>query len=301
MSAPERPDTAQSARITRHVVRARMAATVAVGLAIGLAGCSAPQPVSDPGPGGEEDAQLVLIGVPSFSFEDFALGLADMGYEVPDAAAVSSETDLLLVVVNAQDGVMPQTREAVEALAGSVVPRVAIALIDVDKQTDAEIETLIVLETVDLLARYGIAPVDSENILRSPGSDIASVIGVHLRRAPRDYRPVIPAEPSAPTGPVRVDNFAGVPMTAAMEILAAEGLVAEVLADPALGLVNDCDPLVMGQEPSPGTMLAPGGAVGLVVSAPDRLDPAMAGCLLPELTPAEIDARLTELAAQPSG
>ena len=64
---------------------------------------------------------------------------------------------------------------------------------------------------------------------------------------------------------------------AALGPVTAYGSYEEVLADPALGLVNDCDPLVMGQEPSPGTMLAPGGAVGLVVSAPDRLDPAMAG------------------------
>jgi beta-lactam-binding protein with PASTA domain len=65
--------------------------------------------------------------------------------------------------------------------------------------------------------------------------------------------------------------------------------------------VNECNPLVMGQEPSAGTTLAPGGTVGLLVSPPDKIDPAMAGCLLPELTRAEIDARLAELAAQPSG
>lgn len=195
---------------------------------------------------------------------------------------------------------MPQTREAVASLAGSVVPRVAIALIDVDKQPDPEIETLVVLETVQLLAHYGIAPVDDDSIVRSPGADIAATIAVHLRRAPRDYRPAAPTEPAAPTGPVKVDNFAGVPMTDALEILAAAGLVGEVLADPDFGVVSECDPLVMEQEPPAGTMLAPGGVVALLVSPPDKVDPTMAGCLLPELTRAEVDARRAAIAGQPT-
>jgi hypothetical protein len=301
MSVHARPDSGESVGLRRQLRRAQMAAALAVAFAIGLAGCSAAEPPPDSASGEEEDAELVLIGVPSFSFEDLALDLEDLGYEVSVVTAVSSDTDLLLVVINAQDGPMPQTREAVEALAGSVVPRVAIALVDVDKQTDPEIETLVVRETVEMLARYEITPVDSESIVRSPGSDIASVIAAHLRRAPRDHRPVIPAEPAPPTGPVGVDNFAGVPMTAALEIIASQGLVGEVLADPDFGVVNECNPLVMGQEPSAGTTLAPGGTVGLLVSPPDKIDPAMAGCLLPELTRAEIDARLAELAAQPSG
>jgi len=301
MSTHGGPDATRAVRLRWRRGRAPLGAAVVAGFLIGLVGCSPSQPSSEAGSTGEQDAELVLIGASSFSFEDFALDLEDLGYQVSGDAAVSPETDLVVLVVNAQDGPMPQTREAVEALAGSVVPRVAIALVDVDMQTDPEIETLVVRESVELLARYGIAPVDGQNIVRSPETDIGSVIDVHLRRAPRDYRPVIPSEPPPPTGPVQVDNFAGVPMTYALEILASEGLVGEVMADPDFGVVSECDPVVMGQEPSPGMTLAPGGTVGLLVSAPDRVDPAMAGCLLPELARAEIDARLGELAAQPSG
>ena len=235
--------------IRRHRRRARTTIALAVGLAIGLAGCSMSEPPRNQGSGGTADAELVLIGAPSFSFEDFALDVEDLGYEVSGDTAVSSDTDLVLVVVDVQDGPMPQTREAVEALAGSVVPRLAIALVDVDKQTDPEIETLVVGETIEMLAWYGLTPVDSENIVRSPASEIA----LHLRRPPRDYRPVIPAEPVPPTGPVSVDNFAGVPMADALAILASEGLAGQVLADPDFGVVSECDPLArrLGDRPVP--------------------------------------------------
>jgi len=302
MSSRRGPDSADSMGFIRRSRRLRTAAVLAatLGLMAGLAGCSQQQPTAGLASGSEAAPALVLIGAPGFSFEDFALDLGDLDYDVSDDAAVSSDTDLLLVVVNAQDGPMPQTREAVEALAGSTVPRVAIALVDVDKQTDPEIETLIVRETVELLSRYGIDPVDSGNIVRSPGSDIASAVDMHLRRAARDYRPAVLADPPPPGVPVRVDNLAGVPMTDALEILDAAGFVGEVLADPDFGVVNECDPVVIEQEPSPGTLLPLGGTVGLLVSAPDKVDPAMAGCLLPEMTRAEIDARRAELAAQPS-
>lgn len=272
---------------------------VAIGLSIGMTGCSAAR---TPGAttSGTDATQLELIGAQDLRLEDFALDLQDLGYTVSYDGAVSPETDLVLVVVNAGDGPMPQTRDAVASLAGSVIPRVAIALTDVEKPPDPELEALIVRETMELLAGYGIAPVDDGNIVRSPGADIASTIDVHLRRTPRDFRPALPTEPPAPTGPVGVDNFAGVPMTDALEILAAEGLVGEVLADPDFGVVSECNPLVQDQEPSPGTTLALGGVVGLLVPPPDKVDQAMAGCLLPERTRAEIDARRAEIAAQPS-
>lgn len=279
----------------------RASAAAALGLAavMSLTACLTPAG-SDAEAPEQEDAHLVLIGAPSFSFEDFGLELEDLGYTVSDEPAVSPETDLLLVVVNAQDGPMPQTLAAVEGLVGSVVPRVAIALIDVDKQTDPELEALVVRETSELLTRYGITPVDTASIVRSPGADVDEVITVHLRRAPRDYRPTLPSAAPAP-GPASVDNFAGVPMTDALELLAAQGLTGEVMADPDFGVVSDCDLLVMGQSPAPGTVLPAGGVVGLLVSPPDAVDPAMAGCLLPARTRGEIDARVAELAAQPSG
>ena len=296
-----RKSPSRGGRPTRRARRGiRGSIALAVGLALVVTGCSPASPSEETADGTTDAAELQLIGTPGFSFDDFALDLQDLGYEVSDDGAASETTDLLLVVVNAQDGPMPQTREAIEALAGSVIPRVAIALTDVDKQTDPEIEQLVVLETVELLTRYGITPVDDDNIVRWPGTEVESTIALHLRRPPRDYVPAIPTAPPAPTGPATVDNFAGVPMSDALEILGAQGLIGEVLADPDFGVVNECDPLVMDQEPSAGTTLNVGGIVGLLVSAPDKVDPAMAGCLLPELTRGQVDARRAELAAQPS-
>lgn len=243
---------------------------------------------------------VALAGASGFSLEDFALDLRDRGYDVSVNSAIT-ETDLVLVVVSGQDGPMPQTRVAIDALVGKVLPRVAIAVIDVDKQTDAELELLVVRETMELLAVYGIAPVDGDNVVRWPGPDITPALEVHLRRAARGYRPVRPTVPEAShAATVVVDNFAGVPMTDALRILTEEGLVGEVLPDPARGVVNECNPLVCEQAPQAGTVLPSGGTVGIVVPPPDKVDPDMAGCLLPELTPAQVQVRLAKIAAQPT-
>ncbi|MEU1973425.1 hypothetical protein ABZ477_17355 [Microbacterium sp. NPDC019599] len=171
------------AHLTRRSASRHAAVTVAALLVLGLTGCAAPQPPAT----GADAAELELIGMHGFAFEDFALDLRDAGYQVSDDGVLSPTTDLVLLVVNAQDGPMVPTREAVAALAGSIVPRAAIALVDVDEQTDPELEALVVQESLMLLAEYGITPVDRGNVVRSPGTDIASTIEVHLRRAPKDY------------------------------------------------------------------------------------------------------------------
>lgn len=296
---PQKSRTSEAFYVLRYI----SLAMVLLGLVTSLASCTSSEPGTGPivsTPSATDSPELMLVGSPGFSFDDFALDLRDHGYEVAvNSGEIRPTTDLVLVVVNVQDGPMPQTRAAVEALVGDVLPRVAIAITDVDKQPDAEIEELVVLETVELLAEYGIVP-DDDNIVRWPGAAVAATLDVHLRRSARDYRPAAPTTAAQvnPAATVVIDNFAGVPMTEALRILADEGLTGEVLADPDFGVVNDCNPLVGGQVPATGTVLAAGGIVGLIVSPPDKIDPAMAGCLLPELTRAQIDARKAEIAAQ---
>ncbi|WP_309065921.1 hypothetical protein [Microbacterium sp.] len=291
-----------SSRAARRTPTRALVAALALALAAGLGGCTTAAPAPSPEPTSADPAELLLIGMRGFAMEDLGLDLEDLGYNVADAGeGVTSTTDLVLVVVSGVDGPLPPTREAVAGLAGSVVPRVAVAVTDVDEQDDPEIITFVVRETVELLASYGIAPVDAENPVLSPSGDIRATIDRHLRRAPRDYRPMAPEPPSPPEGPAMVDNLAGVPMNDALSILTEKGLVGEVLADPDLGVVSDCNPPVQGQAPAAGTTLPVGSIVGLLVPPPDRADPAMAGCLLPERTRAQIDERLAAIDAQPTG
>jgi hypothetical protein len=283
------------------VARARGAA-IGFALVLAATACSPSTTPSEGAPSQTEPAvietpSIELIGTPGFGFEDFALDLADLGYTVSDDAVLSGATDLVIVAVDFADGPMRQMRDAIRSLAGSVVPRVAIALIDVPSEPDPEIEALIVLETVELLRDHGLAPVDTESIIRSPASDITSVIDRHLRRAPRNYEVTMPdaAPPAEPDSAVPVDSVLGVPLTLAVETIAARGLVAEVMADPEYGTANDCDPQVFEQFPEPGVVLERGSIVGLVVPPPDTPE-----CLVPALTRAAIDARRAELSAQAS-
>lgn len=291
-----RPEQAALGAVARLRV---LAVAVPLALAMAAAGCAPPEAQPSASPTGAETAELALIGVRDFSFDDLARDLEDLGYDVAADGAVAATTDLLVVVVNGLDGPMPQTREAVAALDGAVIPRVAIAITDVDEQTDDEIELLIAQETIELLTGYGIAPVDDENVIRWPGPDVGSTVERHLRRDLRDYTVTAPTTPPVPSES-EVGHLAGVPMSDALEILAGQGLVGEVLADPDFGVVSECDPRVMEQAPAAGTVLPAGGVVGILVSPPDAVDPAMAGCLLPELTRAQIDARVAELDAQPT-
>ena len=59
--------------------------------------------------------------------------------------------DVVLFVVSALDGPMPQTREQIMALRGVPHGPSAILLVNTDKQPDRELRTLVVQETRDLL------------------------------------------------------------------------------------------------------------------------------------------------------
>ncbi|HMR48385.1 MAG TPA: PASTA domain-containing protein [Arachnia sp.] len=246
-------------------------------------------------------ASLLLLGIPTFTFEDFTLDLEELGYAVAtNTDDVPPETDLVLVVVDARDGLMRKTVDALEALEGETLPRVAVALIAENELDDNEIETLILREVVEVLATHDVTPIDADNVVHSPGDDLTAALQVHLRRPPRNYVPIVPII-TPPTFPatVRVEHFAGVPLNDALKLLAEQGLVGEAIADPDIGVVSECDPGVFDQVPAAGTVLPSGGVVGLIVHAPDRVDPQMAGCLLPEFTRAEVDARIAEIDAQP--
>lgn len=294
--------TATSIRMLETVLA--MVAIFAVASCASGAPTATPEPSASngsaaaPGGGGPIDDELVLIGIQDFAFDDLMVELRGQGYGVGAGAdAITSDTDLVVLVVNGRDGPMPATREAIADLVGTTVPRMAIAITEADEQTDAEIHELIAAEASELLASFGISPVDSEYVILFPGEEIASVVDRHLSRPPRNYVPSVPPE-LPPPATAEVRNFAGVPMTDALQELAEVGLVGEVMADPSFGVVSDCDPLVMDQAPAAGTVLPAGGVVVVLVSAPDSVDPAMAGCLLPELSREEIDARIAALEAQ---
>ena len=291
-SHPARPGGYGHHKLLNYVIRS----VVTLCLLINLAAFTTPQPGSGSSTGAQSSttAELVLVGASGFKSEDFALGLRDLGYNVSMNSGVKQTTDLALIVIDGQNGPMMATRKAIDALVGQTLPRIAITITGVDK-LDPEIESLELQETLELLASYGITFVDIQNVVRWPGTDVVRALQVHLRRSLQNHEPTMPA-PST----VVVANFNGVPMTDALSILADEGLVGEVLGEPQDGVVNDCNLLVHRQAPAPGTVLAAGGTVGLVVMPPDKLDPGMAGCLLPELTPEQFAGRLAEISAQPT-
>lgn len=296
---PARPGGYGHHKLLNYVIRS----VVTLCLIIHLAACTAPQPDSGPSTSAQSAAapELVLVGAAGFNFDHFALDLRDLGYNVSMNSGVKQTTDLVLVVIDGQDGPMVATRNALDALVGQKIPRIAIAVTGVDKQIDSEIESLELQETWELLASYGITPVDVHNVVRWPGTDIVPALQMHLRRALQNHEPIKPTLPQETYATTAfVANFEGVPMTDALSMLAEEGLIGEVLGEPQDGVVNDCNPLVNRQTPAPGTVLAAGGTVGLIVTPPDKVDPTMAGCLLPELTPEQFAGRLAEISAQPT-
>jgi elongation factor Tu len=67
----------------------------------------------------------------------------------------AAQLDAAILVVSAQDGAMPQTREHVVLARRIGVPHVVVALNKVDLVTDEELLDLVELELRELLSRYG--------------------------------------------------------------------------------------------------------------------------------------------------
>jgi hypothetical protein len=102
------------------------------------------------------------------------------------------DTELVVTAVSCRDGPMPATRESVLALDGRVLPRVAVVITDVDEVADAEIQDLVRIETLEVLANVGIEPVGADQVIKTPGQDVAAEIGRILITPKRNYRVAAP-------------------------------------------------------------------------------------------------------------
>lgn len=92
--------------------------------------------------------------------------------------------DGLLFVVSAQDGPMPQTRQQIEAIAGSRHATDAIFLVGVAVQPDLELQELVIVEMRDLLGAMGEPHWDSMPVLRDTDPNVKLTLRGLLLPAP---------------------------------------------------------------------------------------------------------------------
>jgi elongation factor Tu len=86
----------------------------------------------------------------------------------------AAQMDGAILVVNAADGPMPQTREHILLARQVGVPQLVVYMNKVDQVDDAEILELVELEIRELLSSYGF---DGDNIPVVPGSALAALEG----------------------------------------------------------------------------------------------------------------------------
>ncbi|MCZ8170543.1 MAG: elongation factor Tu, partial [Brevundimonas sp.] len=86
----------------------------------------------------------------------------------------AAQMDGAILVVNAADGPMPQTREHILLARQVGVPALVVYMNKVDQVDDAEILELVELEIRELLSSYGF---DGDNIPVIPGSALAALEG----------------------------------------------------------------------------------------------------------------------------
>ena len=86
----------------------------------------------------------------------------------------AAQMDGAILVVNAADGPMPQTREHILLARQVGVPQLVVYMNKVDQVDDAEILELVELEIRELLSSYGF---DGDNIPIIPGSALAALEG----------------------------------------------------------------------------------------------------------------------------
>jgi translation elongation factor EF-Tu-like GTPase len=108
------------------------------------------------------DSRLVLLGHPEHvdAARPLVAGLHATFDDEPDA------DDALVIVVSAADGPMPATREVIEAIAGTETGALAILLTATEQNEDAELQALVLMETIDLMRRNDLPADDSTPVLR---------------------------------------------------------------------------------------------------------------------------------------
>jgi hypothetical protein len=121
--------------------------------------------------------RLSLIGAPSTALDQTANNLENQGFRV-SVNELPKQTDMILFVVSAKDGPMPQTREQISHYQGMKIPISAILLVDVDASTDPELSELVVIEMRELLAKYLMTGEDANRVgvLRADDPDLSNKI-----------------------------------------------------------------------------------------------------------------------------
>jgi len=108
----------------------------------------------------EEQARGITINIAHVEYETATRHYAHVDMPghadyVKNMITGAAQLDAAILVVSAQDGAMPQTREHVVLARRIGVPHVIVALNKVDLVTDGELLDLVELELRELLSRYG--------------------------------------------------------------------------------------------------------------------------------------------------
>ena len=119
--------------------------------------------------------RLALIGAPSDTLNQAMKTLEKHGFRV-HVNQILKSTDLILFVVSAKDGPMPQTREEISHHQGIKLPRAAILLIDIDASMDPELVELVVLEMKSLISKYLMSEKEAErlDVLRADDPELSN-------------------------------------------------------------------------------------------------------------------------------
>ncbi len=237
---------------------------------VGAAGAIGPAAVAHATTERGEGARIALIGQFEYAQEAAAWRLVDGGiYDIDvGTEGVGSSTDLVLVTVSALDGPMPSMRAALDSLDGANVPRAAIVLTATNLQPDAELQQLVIMETRELLASYGIADPEVP-VVQSDDPGFVPAVAAILDGDPAGYTVAAPPPPEPGAEQVVPDYLVGVPYPDAVRILTDDGFQPTVVVDPTAGIVSECFPGVVGQYPDLGTAVDPGSTIVLAVWKPD--------------------------------
>ena len=141
-----------------------------------------------------QSRHIVLLGHQNHGIETVKDALAAGGLPTVTVGpeSFSDDAELVAVVVSCLDGPMPGTRTSVLALGGKVLVRAAIVITKVDLVDDPEIQALVEAETRELLSLSGIAPMDADQVIKTPTQDVAAQIEMLLGTPKRNYRVEVP-------------------------------------------------------------------------------------------------------------
>ena len=125
-----------------------------------------------------EASDVILVGIPSLALGQAAKSIQDQGaYSVSVNPDDYSNARLVLLTVNAPDGLMPPLLAEIEGHKGQKMARVAVLLIGVDEQDDPEILELVKLEILEVVPRYFAAePSWRLDFLQMPDPNLLSLI-----------------------------------------------------------------------------------------------------------------------------